>query len=572
MRATPAPPPEPRPPGASLRRAHAGGTARRARHRSLRRAAPALALLAAAPLLASCAPLVDSVEAVGEERTSVEAPLQDGGSIAIGLDAEPDALDPTLSTTLVGRQVFSSLCEKLYDVDADLEVVPQLAAGEPEVSDDGLDVRIPLRTEGVLFNDGTPFDADAVVQSLERHIEMTGSVRATELSAVEEVSADGDDAVELRLSQPDPGLPAMLADRAGMVMSPAKLDELGDDFAQDPVCVGPFSYVERVAQDRIVLEKSEHYYGADDVRLDRVVYRGIPDDTIRLANLRSGQLDLVQEVGPHDVALIGEEAGLELLNQPSLQYMGITVNVANEDGVGAEPQQQDSPLARSPELREALSLALDRETINEVVFSDVYQPACGPIPPISDFASDATLACPDYDPDRARELVEESGVDGPVPVNLMIPNDPVNLLLGQTVQAMASDVGFDVKLQPTEFASATAAAQAGDFEAFIQGWSGRVDPNGNIGQFFVTGGGNNYSGTSDPEIDARIEEAATETDPEERKKLYDELVPDLRELNSIIYLYRNQLYNAHRSDVAGITVYPDGLIRVAEAGRTAGEG
>ncbi|PSK95868.1 peptide/nickel transport system substrate-binding protein [Murinocardiopsis flavida] len=526
------------------------------------------ALLAVAALTA-CSPLVDPKEVAQEERSVVDAPLRDGGELVIGLDAEPDALDPSLSTTLVGRQIFSAMCEKLYDVDRDLRVVPQLAAAAPELSDDGLTLTIPLRDDGVLFNDGTPFDAGAVAQSLRRHIELPGSVRGTELDAVEKVEAAGDDTVVLRLSRPDAGLPATLADRAGMVMSPAALDEHGADFARDPVCVGPFDYTERVAQDRVVLDRSDHYYGADEVRLDRVVYKGIPDDNIRLANLRSGQLDLVMEVGPNDVAQVADEAGLELLNQPSLQYMGMTVNIANADGVGKKPRQVEGALAEHDELRTAMSLALDRETINEVVFSGVYQPACGPIPPISPYATEATLACPDFDPDRARALVEESGVDTPVPVEVMIPNDPTNLLLGQVIQAMAGDVGFDVTLRPTEFASSVAAGQAGDFEAYVQGWSGRVDPNGNIGQFFVTGGGNNYSGTDDPEVNALIEDAAAETDPDRRGDLYDELVPELRERNSIIYLYRNRIYNAHRSDVAGIEVYPDGLMRVGRAGHVA---
>ncbi|MDA2811422.1 ABC transporter substrate-binding protein [Nocardiopsis sp. RSe5-2] len=522
---------------------------------------PALAAVLAVPLLlplAACAPLVDPVAAADEERSSVRAPLADGGELVVGLDAEPDALDPTLSTTLVGRQVFAGMCEKLYDVDAESGLVPQLAAGDPVVSGDGLEVRVPLRTDGVRFNDGTPFDADAVVRSLDRHREMPGSTRATELDAVQDVRAEGEDTVVLRLSRPYAPLQSILADRAGMVMSPAALEAHGEDFARDPVCVGPFRFAERVAQDRIVLEKSPEYYAADEVHLDRVVYRPIPDDSIRLANLRAGQLDVIQEVGPTDVAQVSREDGLVLLNQPSSHYMGMTINLRDPDGIGADPR-----------LREALALSLDRETINEVAFGGVYQPACGPIPPISEYADETVLACPGHDPGRARELVAESGAEAPVPVELMIPNDPVNILLGQTVQAMAAEAGFAVRLEPTEFASSIAAAQAGDFEAYISGWSGRPDPDGNIASFFTTGGANNYSGHSDPEVDALIEDAAAATDPDERQELYDELVPRMQEANAVVYLYRQRYYVAHRDGVAGVELYPDGLIRVAGAGRTA---
>lgn len=528
---------------------------------------PGALAVAAVVLLSSCTPLVNPEEIAEEDRTVVPGQLEEGGELVVGMDQEPDALDPSLATTLVGRHVFDAMCEKLYDIDEDLELVPQLAAGQPEVSDDGLEVTIPLREDEILFNDGTAFDAEAVKQSLERHIELPGSVRATELEAVEEVEAPDDSTVVLHLSREDGPLQATLADRAGMVMSPDAMDELGEDFAQDPVCVGPFDYVERVAQDRIVLEQSDYYYDSEDVLLDRLVYRGIPDGTIRLANLRSGQLDVIQEVDPHEVAQVEEEDGLHLLSQPSLQYMGITVNVLNADGVGNEPRQ-----AEYPELREALSLALDRETINDVVFSGVYRPACGPIPPISEFASDETQGCPDHDPERAAELVEESGAEAPVQIELMIPNDPTNVLLGEVVQSMAGEVGFDVQLRPTEFASSIATAQAGDFEAYVQGWSGRVDPDGNIAQFHIEGGGNNYSGYFTEETDELIAAAAAETDTDRRQELYDELVPQLQEGNSIIYLFRNRLYNAHHDGVAGVEVLPDGLIRLSGAGHVQDEG
>ncbi|QVQ51454.1 hypothetical protein J4H86_22050 [Spiractinospora alimapuensis] len=525
----------------------------------------------AALVAVGCAPLVDPQDVVSTERSVVDAPVEDGGELVIGLEDEPDALDPTLATTLVGRNVFISMCEKLYDVDADLELVPELAADAPEISDDGLRVTIPLREDDIQFNDGTPFTAEAVKQSLDRHRELPGSMRATELSAVESVEVVDDHTIELDLSRPYPPLQSILADRAGMILSPTALDELGEDFAQDPVCVGPFQYVERVAQDRIVLERSEDYYASDEVPLERVVYRPIPDDVTRLANLRSGQLDVVQNVSPDDVTTVSAEDGLELLNQPSLQYMGITVNVLNADGLDEEPRSPETVMAEHPELREALSLTLDRDAINDVVFSGLYQPACGPIPPISAYATEETQACPEHDLDRARELVAESGLPTPIRIEMMIPNDPISMRLGQVLQAMAAEADFDLRLQPTEFATGVAEGRAGNFDTYIQGWSGRPDPDGNIGQFHVRGGSNNYGGNFTEETDELIQAAAEETDEERRRELYSELVPTLRDGNSIIYLYRNQIYHAHRDDTAGVVTYPDGLIRVVNAGHVAGE-
>jgi peptide/nickel transport system substrate-binding protein len=179
----------------------------------------------------------------------------------IAPDQEPDKLDPTLGSTLASRQIFSSMREKLHDVDESARLVPQLAAALPQISPDGRELTIPLR-QGVLFNDGTPFDAAAVKKSLDRHRELKGSTRKTELSAVQSVAVVDPLTVRPPLARPYALLASMLADRAGMIMSPVRIDALGEDFTNDPVCVGPFRLVERVAQDRTVLDRSDFYCSA----------------------------------------------------------------------------------------------------------------------------------------------------------------------------------------------------------------------------------------------------------------------------------------------------------------------
>src|SRR5581483_361967 len=156
--------------------------------------------------------------------------VKNGGTLVIGLAEEPDALDPTLARTFVGRIVFLHMCEKLYDLDAKLHIVPQLAAALPQVSQDKLTYTIKLRT-GIKFNDGTAFNADAVKTSLERHLTLKGSTRASEISPVASVDTQGANTVILHLKTPYSPLTAQLADRAGMIMSPKQLAALGDKFA-----------------------------------------------------------------------------------------------------------------------------------------------------------------------------------------------------------------------------------------------------------------------------------------------------------------------------------------------------
>jgi peptide/nickel transport system substrate-binding protein len=500
-------------------------------------------------------------EQTGDTAAPADADEADG-ELTIAIAEEPDDLDPTLARTLVGRMVFVNMCEKLYDVDADLELIPQLAADLPEVSEDGLTVTIPLRSD-VTFNDGTPFNAEAVAQSLERHMTLEGSSRASELSQVESVTVVDDATVELTLSEPFTALTSILADRSGMIMSPQALDELGEDFGENPVCVGPFQFVERQAQDRIVLERADDYYDADQVQLDRIIFRIIADANVRTANLRSGDVDMAERIATTDVDQIESDANLQLFTATSIGYQGMTINIGNANGIAEAPQQLDTPLASDPRVREAFELAIDREALNEVVFDGRFTPGCSPISPNSPYA-DPDLECPAQDLDRARQLLADAGAEG-LAVELVHANDPVNQRQAEVVQQMATEAGFEVSLAPTEFATALDETDAGNYEMFQIGWSGRVDPDGNIHAFHHTDGSLNISKASDPEVDDLLAQTRAEADVETRRGLFNQLVDTLRERRNIIYLYHQNLFVGARASITGFEFYGDGLPRFKTA-------
>ena len=487
-----------------------------------------------------------------------------GGTLTLALAEDPDALDPTLARTLVGREVFVNMCEKLYDVDENLELIPQLAAELPEVGSDGKTVTIKLRDD-VVFNDGTKLDAAAVKTSLDRHRTLEGSARTGDLAAVTGVEVVDPTTVRLTLSAPFAPLTAQLADRAGMIMSPKQLQALGDKFGTDPVCVGPFSFVSRTAGSEIVLEKAPDYYDADQVKADGITYRVITDGNVRQANVKSGDVQIAERIAATDVAGLENDPAVKLIAQDSLGYQGISINIGNVNGIGQPVGKIDTPLGRSPELREAFELSLDRDTINQVVFAGRYKPGCTPLPPASPF-HDESIECTERDLERAKELVEESGEQTPVPVRLSIGTSPEHLRLGQVIQSQAKEAGFEVEVAATEFASALDASDAGDFDTFQVGWSGRVDPDGNIYSFLHTGAPLNISGTSDPEIDEALEQARLVEDPEERKALYKQAIEREAELTPIIYLYHPVNFLATGPDVVGIEYYADGLPRLKTAG------
>src|SRR3954452_12525001 len=249
-------------------------------------------------------------------------------TLRIGLAEDPDVLDPTLARTYVGRIVFASFCDKLFDIDDKVNIVPQLALSH-ETSADGKEVTIKLRPN-VKFHDGEPFDAEAAKFSIERHLTLQGSFRKPELATVDHVELVDPLTIKLVLKVPFSPLIAQLTDCAGMMVSPKAAKAAGDRFGLHPVCAGPYKFVERVQQDRIVFEKFADYWNKENVFIDKVVFLPIVDATVRLANLKSGALDLIERVLATDIKAVQADSKLKLASAPDLGYLGLTIHI-NKD-------------------------------------------------------------------------------------------------------------------------------------------------------------------------------------------------------------------------------------------------
>lgn len=535
----------------------------------MRRIPATLAVAALLAITTACSTLSPpGQDSTAQPRLSDTRPVRDGGTVTIGLKSDPDMLDPSLTSTLVARTVFASMCEQLYDVDQDNKFVPQLAGSMPKITNSGRTFTFTVR-EGARFSDGARLDAKAVKTSLDRHLHLPGSGRASEIDSVEKVTAVDKYTVRLDLKHPDVPLLGRLANTAGLIMSPKALKTYGKKFASHPSCVGPFRYVKRVIGDRIELKKDPLYYDADKVHLDGVIYKTITDGNIRMANIRSGDVQIGDQMGPVEVRGSMGEKGVQLLNTPSLGYMALTLNVGNAHGIDQKPGKVDTPFAKDVRVREALDLSLDRTLINKLVFQGMYEPACGPVPTGTPLSSPAP--CVARNIPKARKLLKEAGVKTPVPLELMINTTPEDSRLGQVVQAMAADAGFDIKLRPTEFATGLTRTLAGDFQARTGGWGGQPDPAGNIDSLVGTAGSNNQGKLSDPEIDRLIVEGRSTDDPTKRREIYRELTAAIREQHSVLYLYRNISYVSASTDVSGVRLSGDGMIKVAEAGYVSGQ-
>jgi peptide/nickel transport system substrate-binding protein len=479
------------------------------------------------------------------------AGVQAQTTLRIGLAEDPDILDPSLGRTYVGRIVFSALCDKLFDIDEKLNIVPQLALSQ-ETSADGKAMTIKLRP-GVKFHDGEALDAEAAKFSIERHMTFPGSFRKSELASVDHVEVVDPLTIKLVLKTPFAPLLSQLTDRSGMMVSPKAAKEAGDKFGLHPVCAGPYKFVERVQQDRMVFEKFADYWNKDNVFIDRVVFLPIVDATVRLANLKSGGLDLIERVLATDIKDVRADSRLVLSTAPELGYLGLTINVANDKTKGA--------LSQSEKVRQALDLSIDREALNQVVFNGEFTPGNQWVSPTHPYYQKAFPIRP-RDVEKAKALLKEAGVSTPVSVDLMVTKGAENEAVSQVIQSMAAEVGFDLKIRVIEFATSFKQAQAGEFQIFQINWSGRIDPDGNSYVFLHTKAPQNDGGYSSPEADKLMDEGRLVADPAQRMAIYEKLTKLVLNDEPIIYLYHRTLLFAHSKKLEGYKQMPDGLVRV----------
>ena len=473
-------------------------------------------------------------------------------TLRFGLAEDPDILDPTLARTFVGRIVFAALCDKLFDINEKLEIVPQLATSY-QWSADNKALTIKLR-QGVTFHDGEKFDAAAVKFNIERHKNMPGSNRKGELAPVASVDVIDPATVRLNLSAPFAPLLAQLADRAGMMVSPKAAQSEGEKFGAKPVCSGPFRFVERVAQDRIVVERYPNYWNKGEIHLDKIVYVPIPDATVRLANLKSGQLDFIERVATSDIPQLKTDSRFKISKITEIGYQGITINV------GKSELAQKNPLGKDSRVREAFELSLDREGIVQVVMDGEADIGNQWVAPTNSFYA-KNVPTPKRDVARAKALLAEAGVPNPS-FTLMTPTNTDQQKLAQVVQSMAKEAGFDVKIQSTEFSTSLNLADKGQFDAYALAWSGRADPDGNLFSFHACKQPLNYSGICKPEVDDLLTKSRTTLDPAERKKIYEQLAAILLKDRPDIYVFHRHWLWAYTTKLTGLRTIPDGLVRV----------
>jgi peptide/nickel transport system substrate-binding protein len=312
--------------------------------------------------------------------------------------------------------------------------------------------------------------------------------------------------------------------------------------------------VERVPQDHVTLERFPGYWDAKSIHFDRVIYQVLVDSSVRLANLKAGTADIVEYIQPTDAPAVKSDPRLRLVVSDALGYFSITNNLANGP-------QADNPYGKNALVRQALDLAIDRKALVNVVFNDMYAPTVQPVPASSPF-HDPDLKVPERNVEKAKALLKQAGVTLPVKLELLAFNNPDILQAAEVIQSMAAEAGFDIHIQAMEFASSLSAAHQGQFQAYLIGWSGRVDIDGNTYQFLHTGQGNNDEKYSNPEADKLLDEGRGTVAIDKRKPIYAKLMQQLRLDLPLTYLWTPRNIVGMSAKLQGFRPVPDGMIRI----------
>ena len=427
-------------------------------------------------------------------------------TLVVALNQDPDILDPSLSRRTWGASFTSTCARSCTRLTRISKIFPQLAAALPTFADGGKTVTIKLRS-GVKFNDGTPMNAEAVRFSGHRHLNLKGSGRRSELELVTAIEVVDPLTVRLRLKAPFSPILATLAHRwGGMPSPPCPGQEAGRGLGTAPVCAGALGVCRASApgSDRPGEVQALLRPEPGQVRPDRV-----PNH--RRRQRAAGQPALWRyrhdAPGRADRCRQPEEGGrFEVSSVTGLHYQSITINLHNKNGKNTPPVDLGTPLADDPRFREALDLSIDREALDQVAWDGQYTPGCTPISPVSPFY-DKGRKCPIRDVAKAKKLLADAGLAGGYSFEMTIINDPQQRRVGEIIQGMAKEAGFNISLRPAEFASALKDDDDGNLRAFVVGWSGRVDPDGNIHQFHTCGGSLNTTGACDKAIDDLLNKA-----------------------------------------------------------------
>lgn len=432
-----------------------------------------------------------------------------GVVLKAGNISEPDSLDPAEGTGGNDYPFLYSLYDRLLNLNPKTGDIESGLATSWGFDDSNTKFTVKLRP-GLKFADGTVLDANAVVQSVQ-HYKNLGHQH--DMDPVKSVAAVGDDSVEFTLSEPFSALPAALADRAGMIVSPAALKKYGDSFGQHPVGAGPYTFKSWASGVDISMTKNPNYWDAKSAHLGGIDYKLFPSSTAMASALTTGQIDYGYGFDLRDLPTLQKSSSVTTQVEPSLQFYDIALNNAKAP-------------TNNVYVRRAMNIAIDRDVLNKSVLGGKGQPAYLPVPSNSTVYTKLSASeTPTYDPEKAKQLIKQSGLGDSVTVPVCLAaHQNGGSQLFSLMQSQMSKSGIDLKPTVSTGVDCNERFVAKKtIGAYMKGWSGRPDPYLTYSQNFSSSGLYNVGGNANGDMDKILAKIAKTTDPAAQKPLYDEL-------------------------------------------------
>ena len=499
--------------------------------------------------------------------TSAESDAPGGGTIVFGRGADSITLDPAAATEMESAKVIESIYEGLvHCADDGTQIEPCLAASW-ERSDDGKTWTFHLR-DNVLFHDGTPFDAEAVVDNFTRQIDPAHRRFQSDfayapviLKYVTNVEALDDRTVRITLSQPYAPFLHNMAMFSAKIASPRALKHWGKAIGHHPVGTGPFRFEEWRPNDRIILKRNDQYWG-DKAKLDRVVFRSIPDNAARFKAFRDGRVDAMDGINPGDVAKIEELPNTTLVSRPGLNVGYLAMNTTK-------------PPFDNAKVRQAVNHAVNKPGLIKVMYRGLAAPAKTPLPPTlwghNDEIVDYT-----YDPDKAMELLAEAGFKDGFESTLWTmriprPYMPRPLDVARLIQSNLAEVGIHVRVVSHTWDDYNDKVENGEHDMCLLGWIG---DNGDPDNFLyvlldrdnaVKGKAMNCAFFDNERLHELLVAAQQTQEFDERVRLYKEAQQIVHDEAPWVPLAHARQIVAARDNVTGIVVHPTGVLRFDRA-------
>lgn len=484
-----------------------------------------------------------------------------GKTLIYGRSGDSVSLDPAVVTDGESFKVTTNIFETLINFgEQDTSLQPGLAK-KWEGSKDGLTYTFELQ-EGVKFQDGTDFNADAVVKNFDRwmngnadkfpyFVSMFGGFKGDKNAIIKEVKADGDNKVVITLNKPQAPFLKNLAMTAFAIASPTAFEKEGDKFGDNPVGTGPFKFVSWKRNDSVTIEKNKDYWQKGQPKLDKLIFKSITDNSARLNALKTGEIDLADGINPTDAKTIEDDSNLQLLKRPSMNvgYLGLTSTRPPFDNV---------------KVRQAVNYAIDKEAIIKAFYNGQAEVAKNPMPPVIEGYNDDVKGY-DYDPEKAKQLLKEAGYDGEkielwaMPVAR--PYMPDGQKIAEAIQKNLADVGIQSKIVSYEWATYLEKLTNGEADAFLMGWTG---DNGDADNFLftlldeTTIGSNNYAYYKNAEVHKLLATAQSETNEDKRNDLYKKAQVIISKDAPWVPLAHSTPLLAGKSTIQGFVAHPTG--------------